>query len=106
MSAKVKLSTKLPGDEDTNGLDAIADDLRDHPHTIRCALVWIDVSKVTRDVDTETMVPTVRIRRVEALGNVDDVSESVRKLAQEAHEIRTGKTPLPFDVIEYVDETL
>src|SRR5687768_8842939 len=106
MSALVKLSAALLGQEETNGLDSLATELVKNPHTIRVALVWLDVPKVTTDTDNDTQVPTVRVRRIEPLGDVGEISDSIRKLAATAHEARTGKTPLPFDVIEYEDETL
>ena len=106
MSAKVKLSTKLPGDEETNGLDSIAEKLVKDPETIRVAIVWLDVAKVTVETDTHAHVPTVRVRRVEPLGDVDDVSKAIRELVDTAVEERTGQTPLPFDVTDYEDETL
>jgi hypothetical protein len=105
MSAKVRLSSKLPGIEETNGLDSIAKQLVDEPETIRLAVVWLDVSKVTNETDTGAHVPTVRVRRVEPIGDVGDVSDAIRKLVDEAQEARTGKTPLPLDVVDYEDET-
>lgn len=106
MSDKVKLSTKLPGDEETNGLDSLAEQLVKDPETIRVAIVWLDVVKVTNETDTHKQIPTVRVRRVEPLGDVDDVSKAIRELVDAAVEERTGRTPLPFDVTEYEDETL
>ncbi len=106
MSDLVKLSSKLAGSEETNGIDALAGELVLDPNRIRVALVWLDVPTVTTNTDSGAQVPTIRVRRIEPLGDVDDVSDAVRQLAAEAHEKRTGKTPLPFDVVEYVDETL
>ena len=106
MSAVVKLSTKLPGDEETNGLDSLAEQLVKDPETVRVAIVWLDVSKVTTETDSHQQIPTVRVRRVEPLGDVDDVSKAIRELVDKAVEARTGKTPLPFDVTDYEDETL
>ena len=105
MSAVVKLSTKLPGDHETNGLDALAKDLVDSPDTIRLAVVWLDVSKVTVETDSGSHIPTVRVRRIEPLGDVGDVSDALRKLVDEAQEQRTGRTPLPLDVVEVEDTT-
>lgn len=105
MSQKVKLSSKLEGNEETNGIDAIAGELVDNPDTIRVALVWLDVPSITVDTASGSHIPTVRVRRIEPLGDVDDVSKAIREVAAAAHEKRTGKTPLPFDVIDYADET-
>jgi len=104
MSASVTLSGKLPGHEDVNGLDAIVEDLVDDPTTIRVALLWIDVPKITDNTETGARVPTVRVRRVEPLGTLDDIPDVVRDLAIKAHEARTGRTPLPFDDVTSADE--
>ena len=106
MSDKVKLSTRLPGIEETNGLDSIAETLVKDPEQIRVAVIWYDVAKVTVDTDSHAHVPTIRVRRVEPLGDVDDVSKAIREVVDRAQEERTGKTPLPFDVTDYEDETL
>lgn len=104
MSAVVKLSTKLPGDDDTNGLDVQAPKLVDDPDTIRLAVVWYDVAKVTIDTDSGAHIPTVRVRRIEPLGDVGEVSDAVRKLVDDAQEKRTGRTPLPLDIVEVDDQ--
>lgn len=100
MSAQVKLSTKLPGDETINGLDAWATWLEDNPSDLLVAVVYLDVQKVTIDTDTKDHVPTVRVRRVEPLGPVTGVSETVRKAVAAAESERTGRSPLPFEIVE------
>lgn len=99
MSAQVKLSTKLPGDDTTNGLDAMAAALCDDPDAFTVAVVWLDTSKVTIDTDTGAHVPTVRVRRVEPLGAPSDVAPAVMQAVAEAEEARTGRTPLPFETV-------
>jgi hypothetical protein len=99
----VKLSGKLPGDLETNGLDQMVEELTVSPDTIRHALIWFDVSKVTDDIDAGTHIPTVRVRRIEPLGDADQVSAEVRKLAMARSEERLGRTPLPFDSIDADD---
>lgn len=103
MSAVVKLSSKLPGDFETNGLDAQAGDLVDNPSDLRLGVVWYDVAKVTVDTDTSDHIPTVRVRRFEPLGAADDVTQAIRDAVQEAVQQRTGRTPIPFDVAEVVE---
>lgn len=100
MSAVVKLSSKLPGDGEINGLDAKAGWLEDNPDELLCAVVLLDTQKVTIDTDTGEHVPTVRIRRIEPLGQLRDVPQAVREAMAEAEEERTGRTPLPFGVVE------
>lgn len=104
MSAVVKLSTKLPGDAETNGLDAQAPRLIEHPDELLCAVVWIDAQKITEDTDAGTRVPTARIRRIEPIGDVNDVPAAVRDVVQAAVQKRTGRTPIPFEDAEVGDD--
>ena len=99
MSAVVRLSSKLAGDEETNGLDALAGDLVDNPDILRVAIVIFDAAKVTYDTDTHAHLPTVRLRRFEPVGTVTDASKAIRVALAEAAEKRTGRTPLPIDVV-------
>lgn len=103
MSAVVKLSTKLPGDFETNGLDAHVEDLVENPETLRLAVVWFDTQKVVVDTDSGNHIPTVRVRRFEPLGEADDVSAAIRDAVQAAVQKRTGRTPIPFDVAEVLE---
>jgi hypothetical protein len=100
MSALVKLGTKLPGDRSINGLDDIADDLVSHPDAVRVCVVWVDVEKITSNVDEAVDVPTVRVRRILPLGLADAVPDSLQKAILKADEDRLGMSPLPFDEVE------
>lgn len=110
MSASVKLSSKLPGDEEINGLDKLADNLIADPHQVLVALVFLDVPTVTLDTETDAKVPTVRVRKIEPIEVVGKVPKEIRELHQRLTEQRLGRTPLPFDTLEpergggYVDE--
>lgn len=99
MSAAVTLSSKLEGDEMTNGLDAYAGWLEEHPDEFLVAVVWIDCPKVTINTETGDHVPTARIRRAEPLGTGSDIPKGVRAAVDEALEKRTGRTPIPFDIV-------
>ena len=103
MSAAVKLSTKMPGDFETNGVDAIAGRLVDDPDTIRIAVVWFDVQKTVIDTDSGDHVPTIRVRRIEPLGDADQVSAAIRDAVQSAVKERTGRTPIPFESGEVLE---
>lgn len=100
MSAKVKVSGKLPGDDEINGLDAEHDDLLADPKAIRAAIIWYDVREYSHKIATGDDVPLIELRRFEPLGRLDDVPDVVRDLVLKAAQRRTGKTPLPFDQTE------
>lgn len=100
MSAAVRLSSKLPADYETNGLDARARALIANPDDMIVAVVWMDAQKVTHDTDSGSDVPTARIRRIEPLGDVGTVTAAVRDLVGKAFEARTGRTPIPFETYE------
>lgn len=100
MSSAVKLSSALAGDENLNGLDAMADDLIEDRKTIRVAVIYFDTVKVVEKTDDDTVVPYVRIRRLVPLGTAKDVPAELQRLIQEADENRTGKPPLPFGAVE------
>lgn len=100
MSAVVKLSSKMPGDAEINGVDAMRDDLIADPEVIRVAVVYFDVQKITHDTDTSTDVPTIRVRRIEPLGDIDAVDKGVRSAVAKAEEARTGRSAIPFEIVE------
>ena len=105
MSALVKLSSKLPGDPEINGLDAIAADLIAVDPTdevIICALVWITPREVRRVVATGDEIPVVEVRRIEPLGSPDDLPAEVVQLTLDLQAKRTGRTPLPIAAVEPV----
>lgn len=104
MSAVVKLSSKLPGDAETNGIDATAEQLVLEPKTLRCAVVWYDNQKTIVDTDSGDHIPVLRIRRIEPLGEADEVSKAIRDAVGVAMEKRTGRTPLPFDIVTVSEE--
>ena len=103
MSDTVKLSAAMPADTDTNGVDALAATLVDDPEQIHVAVLWFDTVKITDLTDSGRRIPTIRVRRVEPIGNVADVPAAIRDLVDAATEKRTGRAPLPFDEVEVVD---
>lgn len=104
MSAVVKLASKMPADFETNGLDATVDDLLNNPTELRAGFVLYDVAKENVDIDTDTRVPVVRVRRFEPLGKADDISAALRDAYTKAVEDRTGRKALPLDIVEVVDQ--
>jgi hypothetical protein len=104
MSATVKLSSKLPGEIDINGVDYLVDDLVKDPEAIRVGVVFFDVVKVTSDIDSGADIPTIRVRRLEPIGTTEDAPKSIRDLVDQAVEKRTGRKALPFDQVEVLDD--
>lgn len=100
MSAKVKLGSALPGNEDTNGLDFIQEKLLEAPEKLRLLLVWADVKEIRDITDTGERVPVLRVRRAEYVSDASDAPQELRDLALRLSEKRQGKTPLPIDRFE------
>lgn len=98
MSAVVRLSSKLPGDDETNGVDPIVAHLLDKPEAFHVAVVWFDVSKVTIDTDNGWHIPTLRVRRIEPLP--DGTAGPVTKAAEKAFSARTGRAMLPLEDLD------
>lgn len=94
MSAK--LASALPKGNG-NGLDAIADELVRDPEKIRVAVVLLDCSKATTETDTGDVIPTARIRRIEAIDDPED-GRRLRQVLRRAWERRTGKDVLPLEM--------
>jgi len=92
------LAGKLP-DGDRNGLAAIATELIENPEKVHVVIALIDCSKVTTNTDSGDVVPTARIRRVEAIKDPVD-GNRMRQLLRREWERRTGKTVLPFEMEE------
>lgn len=90
------LSGRLPKGE-ANGLAPILRKLLDEPHTVHVVVALVDCSKITTNVDDGDRVPTVRVRRIEAISDPDD-RDRLRMLLTREYERRTGKTVLPFDL--------
>lgn len=103
MSAVVKLAGKLPGDFEVNGVDATVTDLLDNPKQLRCALVWYDVQSITEDVEHSMTRPTIQVRRFEPLGKSDTVTGAVKDAVNKQIQTRTGRTPIPWDIVEVVE---
>lgn len=96
MTALAYLSGRLP-DGDANGLYALVPDLVADPAAVRVVVALVDCVKVTQLVDAGGTVPTLRIRRVEAISDAGDRADLERLLARE-FERRTGQLVLPLDL--------
>lgn len=93
MSAK--MSGSLP-QGDANGLSPIVRDLIEHPHRYHVVLALVDCKSVTTDNDTGEVIPTARLRRVEAV--VPGDLPTAERLMRRALERRSGSTVLPLDL--------
>lgn len=103
MSNTVKLSAKLAGDDDLNGLDSLAQAMINDPHQVRLAVVWFDCQKIVNNTDDETEIPYARIRRFEPVGVAEEMPGELQQIVQQAAQDRTGKTPLPFDAVDGIE---
>lgn len=92
------LAGALPEGE-ANGLNAIARELVDSPNTVHVVIALVDCSKITTKTDSGDIVPTARIRRIEAIKDPAD-GHRLRVLLRREWERRTGKTVLPFELEE------
>jgi hypothetical protein len=100
MSAFVRLSSKLPGDPEINGVDALADNLVADPRVIRYGVVWFDAARVTEDTDTGEVIPTLRVRRIEPIGIAGSVLPEIASIVDDAVRARTGRAPIPFGIVD------
>jgi hypothetical protein len=97
MSTEVKLAGRLPQSAESNGLYSVQPNLLTDPEEQRLAVIWYDVLKITRDVDTGDEVPTIRVLKVEPMGEVGEASQALREMVMKQAEARLGHTPLPFE---------
>jgi hypothetical protein len=92
-----KMAGALPKGERTNGLVHIAGDLVTHPWDIRVAVIFFDVQKLTKDMDSGEQVPTIRVRRIEVIDEPSD-GNRLRQVLRRAWERRTGEDVLPIEL--------
>lgn len=100
MSEQLRLSAKLPGNPEMNGLDDYAKRMSDDLTTVVPALVWFDVAKVTETADEEgriTRVATARIRKVEPIGESPETKRKTAELYTELQDLRLGQPSIDFD---------
>lgn len=100
VSKSVKLAGRLPGSTENNGLLSTVDDLIEAPKTVRMYVIWADVLTVTKDVETDDEVPTLRVKRIEPMGDAGAASQALQELVMQAAEKRLGHEPLPFGETE------
>lgn len=97
----IKFTSALPKGE-ANGLSAIVPDLVDNPTGFKVVMAIVDCKSITTDSDTGEIVPTARIRRIEAITGND--LAAARRLMERAMEQRTGRTMLPLGLEDEMRE--
>ena len=91
----VKLGSKLPKNEDQNGLDELFRQFMHDPGRPQVVIAIVQTSKITRDLENYDAVPTVTVRAIEAVDG-DDAGK-LRAMLQRRHEERTGNLELPAE---------
>lgn len=98
MSAKVKLSSKLPGKEEWNGLDHYAADIAADPTLMLGCWVVLGHPRTMVNHEAGTSVPVMEVRSIEVVttdGTTPDV-DTIKAVVDAAFFERTGKQPLPI----------
>jgi len=95
----MNIATGLPKGEG-NGLAPIVHDLLNDPHAVHVVIALIDCKTTKIDHETGDRIPTLRIKRVEAI--VGDDLKVGRRLIERAYEARLGDATLPFELEEDV----
>lgn len=92
----LRMSGRLPVD-DRNGLVSIARELVDDPERVHVVIALVDTLKVTTNIESGDVVPTVRVRAIEPIGETTDAYE-LERLLRRAYERRTGHVELPLEL--------
>lgn len=121
MSARSKLAGKFTGDEDTNGVDYVAEEMCDRwdagdpenpPALLVTGVLRVRSYQMVRNEDgARVRVPTYEVVRMEALGVVGrDGTDSLevapamdRQRLLDVAEKRTHATPLPLEAASAVE---
>lgn len=100
----VTLSGTLPKDA-SNGLGAIAQHLAANPDDVHVIVALVDCSKITTNTDTGEIIPTARIRAVEAFPGQTEDGVEIKRLWRRALDRRTHgeQFELPLDLERALD---
>lgn len=100
-SARITLSGSLPGVDELNGLPSAAPAvIADNDHKV-VAVVVLGAQFIKHNVDTDEGSPQMRVWRIEPVTRADDL-KALGRIADRAHEARTGKSVLPLDMEDEV----
>lgn len=98
----IRFSGAMPKGE-RNGLTSLAHSLSAEPETVRVAVVLLDAVKLTTDVGTGDVVPTIRIRAIEPISAHETDAAELQRLMRRAFERRTGQPELPLEMERELD---
>lgn len=98
----VRMSGAMPEGE-RNGLAALAHALIEAPDEVRVCVVLIDAVKLTTNVSSGDVVPTVRVRAIEPITAHETDANELRRLMRRAYERRTGQVELPLEIERELD---
>ncbi|MHA6764779.1 hypothetical protein [Streptacidiphilus sp. PAMC 29251] len=93
--SSAKLAAALPTG-DANGLDPIVRPLLDRPDRMQVVIALVDNKSTITDNDTGNTLPTLRIRRIEAVLRMD--LSTVEQILRRSVEARTGTAVLPLEL--------
>ena len=93
----VRMSGAMPEGE-RNGLASLAHALIEAPDEVRVCVVLVDAVKLTTDVSSGDVVPTVRVRAIEPITAHETDAAELRRLMRRAYERRTGQVELPLEI--------
>lgn len=101
----VRMSGAMPEGE-RNGLASLAHALIARPSDTRVAIVLFRTHKLTTNVTTGDVVPTVQLLAIEPMTEHETDAAELRRLMRRAVERRTGAVELPLDLERVLEETL
>lgn len=97
----VTLSGRLPGD-DKDGLGDLSGKFTDHPERLHLVVGLVSTTKVTRDVESDEEVPTIRFRHIEACEATSQHAKVIREVVEALYGERTGKWALPGEIKDFL----
>lgn len=93
MTVKISATFKK-SERDSNGLDAIGQNLIDDPLTRYLAVVLVETTKVVRDIAEDVETPHTRVVVIEPMVTAES-QKAARELLDDAHKARLGRVVQP-----------
>jgi hypothetical protein len=94
-----KMKATLPAG-DGNGLTAIIHDMTANPQDYRVVIAIVDTYGVNHLTDTAEQIPTIRVRRIEAITDRADMdlADTLMRRAMQRRNLGGEQEELPFDI--------